>query len=167
MTKLKWNEITSEDVINAIYAFEFERPDYPAAKSTFLIYNGKKYPAKHIRGMAYKIHFGVDISKNDYAGGKETEMLFKKLGFEVQYTHKSVITHPVIHKTNPPKLPSPNKSYLKIITREAVEPVSSIHDRMPLILKHEDVRDWVRPSTSPGGIVERALIDVIMEVATV
>jgi len=73
MTKLKWNEITSEDVINAIYAFEFERPDYPAAKSTFLIYNGKKYPAKHIRGMAYKIHFGVDISKNDYAGGKETE----------------------------------------------------------------------------------------------
>ncbi|WP_303790746.1 carbon-nitrogen hydrolase family protein [Ruminococcus flavefaciens] len=114
MTKLKWNEITSEDVINAIYAFEFERPDYPAAKSTFLIYNGKKYPAKHIRGMAYKIHFGVDISKNDYAGGKETEMFFKKLGFEVQYTHKSVITHPVIHKTNPPKLPSPNKSYLKI-----------------------------------------------------
>jgi len=38
---------------------------------------------------------------------------------------------------------------------------------MPLILKHEDVRDWVRPSASPGGIVERALIDVIMEAATV
>ena len=54
-----------------------------------------------------------------------------------------------------------------VITREAVEPVRSIHDRMPLMLKKEDVRDWVRPNTSPSGITERALTDVIMEAATV
>ena len=54
-----------------------------------------------------------------------------------------------------------------VITREAVEPVRSIHDRMPLMLKKEDVRDWLRPNTSPNGIVERALTDVIMEAASV
>jgi putative SOS response-associated peptidase YedK len=53
-----------------------------------------------------------------------------------------------------------------VITREAVEPVGNIHDRMPLMLKHEDVRDWVRPNASPNGIAERALTDVIMEAAT-
>ena len=54
-----------------------------------------------------------------------------------------------------------------VITRESLEPVRSIHDRMPLMLKHEDVRDWVRPNTSPSGITERALTDVIMEAASV
>ncbi len=54
-----------------------------------------------------------------------------------------------------------------VITREAVEPVRSIHDRMPLMLKQEDVRDWVRPDARPSGITERALTDVIMEAASV
>ena len=54
-----------------------------------------------------------------------------------------------------------------VITREAVEPVRNIHERMPLMLKKEDVRDWVRPNTSPSGIIERALTDVIMEAASV
>ena len=54
-----------------------------------------------------------------------------------------------------------------VITRESVEPVRSIHDRMPLMLKQEDVRDWVRTNASPSGITERALTDVIMEAASV
>ncbi|SFY04310.1 SOS response-associated peptidase [Ruminococcus sp. XPD3002] len=54
-----------------------------------------------------------------------------------------------------------------IITREAVEPVRSIHDRMPLMLRQEDVRDWVQPDMNPSGIPERALTDVIMEEASV
>ena len=54
-----------------------------------------------------------------------------------------------------------------VITRKAVEPVRSIHDRMPLMLKQEDVREWVRPDASPNGIAERALSDVIMEAASV
>lgn len=54
-----------------------------------------------------------------------------------------------------------------VITREAVEPVRSIHDRMPLILKQEDVREWVRPDASHNGITGRALTDVIMEAASV
>lgn len=54
-----------------------------------------------------------------------------------------------------------------VITREAVEPVRSIHDRMPLMLKKEDIRDWVCPNTNPSGITERALTDVIIEAASV
>ena len=48
-----------------------------------------------------------------------------------------------------------------------MEPVRSIHDRMPLILRQEDVRDWVQPDMNPSGIPERALTDVIMEEASV
>ncbi len=54
-----------------------------------------------------------------------------------------------------------------IITREAVKPVRNIHDRMPLMLRQEDVRDWVQPDMNPRGIPERALTDVILEEASV
>jgi len=54
-----------------------------------------------------------------------------------------------------------------VITREAVDPVRNIHDRMPLMLKQEDVREWVRPNVSPNGIAERALTDVFMKAASV
>jgi len=55
MKKTNWMDITREDVIKAIEIFQYENPEYPSPKSTFLIYNGKKLPAKHIRGMAYKV----------------------------------------------------------------------------------------------------------------
>ena len=72
MTKFEWNEVTVEDVIKAINIFNAENPEYPEARSTFLLYNGKKYPAKHIRGMAYQIHFGEEIRKEDFTGGQDT-----------------------------------------------------------------------------------------------
>ncbi len=84
----KWNDITRDDVEKAIEIFIEECPDYPAAKSTFLMYNGKKLPAKHIRGMAYKVRFGVDIKKEDYAGGMETIRFFNRLGFETYHVQK-------------------------------------------------------------------------------
>lgn len=95
MAKYEWSEVTKEDVIKAIEKFEEENPEHPDAHSTFLLYNGKKYPAKHIRGMAYRIHFGENISKEDYSGGEETKRFFTKLGFEIQYKHQNVNTHPI------------------------------------------------------------------------
>ncbi len=92
--KNSWNEITREDVIKAIEVFDSEQSEYPEARSTFLLYKSKKYPAKHIRGMAYKIHFGEEISKADYSGGAESVRFFDRLGFEVRYVHKNVNTHP-------------------------------------------------------------------------
>ncbi|MBE6069367.1 MAG: hypothetical protein E7211_17015 [Clostridium lundense] len=79
-------DITREDVIKAIGVFHAENPEYPTPKSTFLIYNGKKLPAKHIRGMAYKVAYGKEISKNDFGGGMETVRFFERLGFEMFYT---------------------------------------------------------------------------------
>lgn len=89
MAKNNWNEVTREDVIAAIKTFISENPEYPAPKSTFLVYDGQKLPAKHIRGMAYKVAFGKEIKKDEYAGGLETVRFFEKLGFEVFYTGKA------------------------------------------------------------------------------
>lgn len=95
MAKLLWNEITREDVLKAVKIFNSERPTHPEARSTYLMLDGKKYPAKHIRGMAYKVHFGHEAHKSDYAGGQETARFFEKLGFEVHYTHQNINTHPM------------------------------------------------------------------------
>lgn len=52
-----------------------------------------------------------------------------------------------------------------VLTREAVDPVSSIHDRMPLILGKDSLRDWIRPNGDPNSIVKKALTKMIMEKA--
>lgn len=84
-----WKSVTRNHVLKAIDIFLEENPEYPEAKTTFLLYNGKKLPAKHIRGMAYKVANGVEISKQDFTGGKETVRFFERLGFEVDYIEKS------------------------------------------------------------------------------
>ena len=109
MPKLQWNEITHEDVLKAIQIFDSEHPIYPEARSTYLLSNGKRYPAKHIRGMAYKVHFGQEVPKTDYSGGQETVRFFEKLGFKVNYTHQEVNTHPI--KKLPPTTRSQRKAY--------------------------------------------------------
>ena len=52
-----------------------------------------------------------------------------------------------------------------VITRESVEPVSSIHDRMPLILGKDSLREWVRPDSNPSRIAKKALTNMVMEKA--
>ena len=88
--KICWENITREHVLTAIKLFLNEEIIYPEAKSTFLMYNDKKLPAKHIRGMAYKVAYGREISKQDYSGGMETVRFFKKLGFNVCYSGKII-----------------------------------------------------------------------------
>ena len=94
MAKFNWAEVTREDVLEAIRIFNSERPDYPEPRSTFLVIDGHRYPAKHIRGMAYQVHFGQGVRKEDYTDGQETVRFFERLGFETHYTHQSVNTHP-------------------------------------------------------------------------
>lgn len=52
MSKFNWMDITREDVIHAIERFLSENPEYPAPRSTFLLFEGKKLPAKHIKDGA-------------------------------------------------------------------------------------------------------------------
>jgi len=85
-----WNNITKEDVIKAIELFDSIQDTYPEPLNTFLLYNNKKYPAKHIRGLAYLIANNKEISKNDYSGGQETANFFRKRGFTVQYKKETL-----------------------------------------------------------------------------
>jgi len=52
-----------------------------------------------------------------------------------------------------------------VLTRESVAPVSIIHNRMPVILGKENLKEWVRPDGDPRSIAERALTNLIMEKA--
>ncbi|MEM7826736.1 MAG: hypothetical protein QXQ40_00750 [Candidatus Aenigmatarchaeota archaeon] len=85
-----WKNIKREHVISAIQKFETLNPDYPKARNTFLVYNSKKYPAKHIRGLAFEIANNKEIKKSEYSGGQETVKFFRKLGFEVEYKKESI-----------------------------------------------------------------------------
>lgn len=89
--KRLWNNVKAIDIKKAIELFDKKKEKYPQPKNTFLIYNGRKYPAKHIRGLAYYIANKIEILKSEYNGGKETSDFFKKLGFDVEY-NKEIIT---------------------------------------------------------------------------
>ena len=52
-----------------------------------------------------------------------------------------------------------------VLTREAVAPVSNIHDRMPLILVKDSLSEWIRPNGDPSRIAKMALTKMIMEKA--
>lgn len=89
MKKL-WDNITASDVKKAIEMFDKTPGNYPEPRNTFLIFNDKKYPAKHIRGLAYYVANKKEISKSEYSGGQETANFFKKLGFSVQYKKETL-----------------------------------------------------------------------------
>ena len=52
-----------------------------------------------------------------------------------------------------------------VLTREAVSPVSSIHDRMPVILGKDSLNEWIRPDGDPNRIAKTALTKMMMEKA--
>ena len=113
MKKL-WDNITASDVQKAIELFDRTNENYPEPRNTFLIYNNKKYPAKHIRGIAYFIANKKEISKSEYTGGQETAIFFRKLGFTVQYK-KETLNPTVISKSIPeqPNKVEPQKAITK------------------------------------------------------
>lgn len=116
MTKYNWTDITKEDVLKAIEKFYKYNPDFPEPRKTFLLYEGNKLPAKHIRGMAYQEHYGVEISKSDFGGGMETVKFFERLGFEVEYTGTSDF-HPnkkIEESPSPDNTESEKAPYIKV-----------------------------------------------------
>lgn len=50
-----------------------------------------------------------------------------------------------------------------ILTREPAESIAFIHDRMPVILPRELVRDWINPSYRAGEILNHAILDLSHE----
>lgn len=87
------------------------------ARNTFLIHNDKRYSAKFIRGLAYKIATGDKLSSNDYSGGQETVRFLSALGFSVEYNgiitdgvhehtpdQETTAKTPIVQKSINPKL---------------------------------------------------------------
>ena len=52
-----------------------------------------------------------------------------------------------------------------ILTREPGESIAHIHDRMPLILPKQAIRDWVNPTVKPADILPYAIVDMVAEKA--
>ena len=57
MARPNWLDITKEDVVRAIEKFLAYNPEYPEPRSTFLVYDGKKLPAKHGRLLSKEKFF--------------------------------------------------------------------------------------------------------------
>ena len=85
-----WNNITRKHVFQALQEFNKTSLDYPQARNTYLVYGGKKYPAKHVRGIAFRIAHNKEIKKSKYSGGQETAEFFNKLGFDVEYRRSHI-----------------------------------------------------------------------------
>ena len=50
-----------------------------------------------------------------------------------------------------------------ILTREPSDELSSIHDRMPLILPEDKIDEWIHPDSDPDALLSFALTDMIIE----
>ena len=119
MAKYNWGGITKEDVEKAIEQFLAHNPEYPMPRSTYLIYQGKKLPAKHIRGMAYEVAYNEPISKDVFSGGMETVRFFERLGFVVSHQDKEIQPKEKQEVTPPKK--APNKTTKKKAKAEEVK----------------------------------------------
>jgi len=52
-----------------------------------------------------------------------------------------------------------------VLTREASDQVRFIHDRMPVILDRDMVRNWLNPENKPEDMVKQALSEMVFEKA--
>ena len=50
-----------------------------------------------------------------------------------------------------------------ILTREPIEEIRFIHDRMPVILPKDSIREWVNPTIKPDIQLENLPIDMLFE----
>ena len=52
-----------------------------------------------------------------------------------------------------------------ILTRDPVESIRFIHDRMPVILLKDSIREWVNPTRSPEELLNGPPVDMLFEKA--
>ena len=55
--------------------------------------------------------------------------------------------------------------YFVILTREPSDELKRIHDRMPLILPQERIKEWIDPKTDPSTIIPYSLTNMVFEKA--
>ena len=84
---IDWKQVTVDHVVAACRMFDSgtAQPKRPA-RNTVLIFDGRRYPAKFIRGLAYKIATETELNPSrDYSGGQDTVRFFSGLGLATEY----------------------------------------------------------------------------------
>jgi hypothetical protein len=86
--------------VEAVLFLFLRKSRVSAPRSTFLVIDGKKLPAKHIRGWLIKLHLVLNCPRK-LRRWMETVRFFERLGFEVFYTGS--VEHTKAKKTVPPE----------------------------------------------------------------
>ena len=81
---MDWSKVQKQHVEAAIKKFIDEKPEHPEPRSYYLMYEGEKLPSKYIRGLAYSIATGEEMTLSGFSGGVETVNFFKKFGYTVE-----------------------------------------------------------------------------------
>lgn len=55
--------------------------------------------------------------------------------------------------------------YFVILTRDPSDDLRKIHDRMPLILPEDKIKEWIHPTADPSNLLPYALTDMVCESA--
>ena len=119
-----WSLVTVEHVRQACQMYDSGAaiPKRPA-QSTFLLFDGRTYPAKFIRGLAYRIATGIELDPSrDYSGGVPTVRFFENLGLTTRH-------EPL---TNPVEAAVPNAQRHRLSNLR--QPVAQSHDQYRLSL---------------------------------
>lgn len=88
---INWSIIDGNHVRKACQLYGKTVPKNRKSKNTFLVWDGEKYDAKFIRGMAYQIASKTKLDHNiEYSGGMETVNFFTSRGFAVKYNGKLI-----------------------------------------------------------------------------
>jgi hypothetical protein len=95
-----WSVVLRSHVIKACEDCDKrEAPEGREAKNTFLLWSGRCYPAKYIRGLAYRRATDVPLDPDrDYSGGKETSDFFQELGFDTEYKGQTIRGLPILDR---------------------------------------------------------------------
>ena len=103
-----WSLVTLEHVRQACALYDAGAAiPRRSAQTTFLVWDGKTYPAKFIRGLAYRLAIGTELDPlRDYSGGQETVRFFRGLGLPTQHDSPSgpPTTTAVAGRAKPPAL---------------------------------------------------------------
>ena len=118
---INWNQVTVTHVQQACDLFDSGKAiPKRSAKNTFLLFNGKTYPGKFIRGLAYQIATGIELDPNrDYSGGDETARFFEGIGLQTSKsgTNAQAGSRPSPSRPLTPIVPSKNHT-----TERSLEP---------------------------------------------
>ncbi len=106
--------------------------------------------------------FGVLPSESEFQGVRDERRL-KKEKFAIQPEGSEITYLAGLYRFEEHQ--GAQVPMFAVLTRESVEPVSTIHDRMPLILAKDNLKEWIHPDGDPKKIAKLALTNMVMEKA--